>query len=410
MRTIHALVLVSIPMLVACAAAPIRVAKPTPATLSASCENIDADATFVTYNATIAPGMSRQATPRVPAVAEAVRDTSYDVMCVQEAYTEHAERAVIEASGLPHDRVFTTDTAGWLETGRDRCAADAVSGIRQCVERACADVHPEETTKCAADRCMPSLVSLFLFHRSCLNCLIASAGKSLDDIVGTCVQGSGASRLYGGRNGMILLSKHPLRDLKAVRLPSSGVNRAALIATVDFPDGKSVRVACTQLSAPVASGPSHPNYDDWTDEQQAQASLVFAALKESAGTLPTVIMGDMGFSIGSAATAVLEQDTWRTFSANGYWSPAMHVEPSMCTICRGNTVTKAKEYGFLTDHVMFRVADMSRFGPVCADAVFSDEVRLQGYFGKEIVGHRSGHFGLRVRAVFPDPDPDPDSE
>jgi hypothetical protein len=203
---------------------------------------------------------------------------------------------------------------------------------------------------------------------------------------------------------MMLLSKHPMRDKQEVRLPSSGINRVALLATVDLPSGKSVRVACTQLSTPIATGPTHPSFDDWTDEQQAQAKLVLDALKKSAAGLPTVVMGDLGFSIGSLTVNELEQDTWRPFAANGYWSPAMHVEPPMCTACKGNTVGGNTEHAYLTDHLMFRVADEHRFGPVCADTVFTDKPKIIGYFGKEVPSHRSGHFGLRVRAIFPPPE------
>lgn len=410
MRPLHLLVL-SACLFAGCATVPIRVAKPTQTdALRSSCEDIAADATFVTYNATIAPGIARQATPRIPYVAEAIGEAEYDVMCVQEAYSEHARLAISDASGLDAAQVFTADTKGVGETGTDRCDADDVSGIRECVEKKCAGEHSEETTKCAISKCKSSLIGLFLFNGSCLNCLAASAGKSIEGIVDTCVMGTGASRLYEGRNGMMLLSKHPMRDRTTVNLPSSGVNRVALLATVDLPSGKSVRVACTQLSTSMSTGPTHPEFDSWAEEQAAQASLVLAEMAKVPADLSRVVMGDLGFSIGSPAVVMIEQDTWRPFEAAGYWSPAMHVEPPMCTGCRGNTVGAYKEYAFLVDHVMFRVADAERFGPVCADTVFADKIRIQGYFGKEIPSHRSAHYGLRVRAIFPPTEPEKDTK
>jgi endonuclease/exonuclease/phosphatase family metal-dependent hydrolase len=388
-----------------CASAPpLRVTQPTEETVVPSCADKAVDATFITYNVNIAPGVSRQASPRIPYVAEAIKGMSYDALCVQEAYSEHAKLAIADASGLDAEHVYASDTRGRNESAKDRCDADDVSGLRECVERRCAGVHPEETTKCAVDKCKSSLVGLFLFDSECLNCLVASVGKPLEGIIETCVNGSGSSRIYEGRNGMMLLSPHPMRDKVAIELPSSGVNRVALFATVDLPSGKSVRVGCTQLSMPVASGPTWGDFSDWTAEQSAQAKLVIAELAKTPPQTPLVLMGDMQFSIASPAASQYFDQVWTTFAAAKYWSPAMHVQPPMCTTCPGNAVAAAK-HGFLTDHVLFRYDRPVGPVPICADTLAMDKRKMVGYFGRNLTSEPSSHGALRVGASFPDPVP-----
>lgn len=371
--------------------------------LPVECDPDDDDTfTAVTYNVSVAPGVIPQATPRIPHVAEAVSDIEFDAICIQEAWPSEATDAIVSALELPKENVFTADTSGRNDSGGNKCTRREVRPMLACVRKNCSHVHPEETTKCAMKRCRGTALGMYLFARECLNCLIASVGKSADEIYKTCVRGGGASRVYGGNNGMILASKYPLTNRTVVHLPASGANRVALVADAVLPDGSMVHLGCTQLSSPAVTSPTHPDFYDWEDEQIAQFNMVDRAILKSDSGAPIILMGDFGFSVGKPDTKLYSAniETWQHIERLGWWSPTMHTEGMMCNKCAGNNLLKSSK-NWHTSHVLIRKTDKDpKIEPVCADRQAMHKKRIKGYFGKEILTNISYSYAIRVMFSF----------
>ena len=353
--------------------------------------------TAATYNVGIAPGVTKQATPRIPHVAEVIAQTEFDAMCIQESWPQASTDAILRSLDLPEEQIFITETTGRNNNAGDRCSADAIQGILECARNKCSKVHPEETTRCAAKRCKSNALGLYIFHSGCLRCIIASAGLSADGIYQRCVQGKGGSRMHGGRNGLILASKYPLVNRKVVQLPSSMVNRVALIADAELPSGKRVRLACTNFSENSMIGPTHPRFSSWEDEQMAQFDAVQKIITKYDDGTPVLMMGDMGFSVGTSATLrTVNLETWKHISRNGWQSPAMHTGRHICTKCGDNHHNSADK-NFLRTHILVRSQDSAlRAVPQCITRFGQHERRIEGYFGKHVVTHPSPTYGLKV--------------
>lgn len=371
--------------------------------LPVECDPDDDDTfTAVTYNVSIAPGVIPQATPRIPHAAEAASDIEFDAICIQEAWSSKATDAIVSALELPEENVFTADTSGRNDTGMNKCTKREVRPMFSCVRKKCPNVHPEETTKCAMQKCQGPALGMYLFARECLNCLVASVGKSTNEIYKTCVRGNGASRAYGGNNGLILASKYPLTNRTVVHLPSSGVNRVALVADAVLPDGSMVHLGCTQLSGPAVTSPTHPDFEDWEDEQIAQFNMVDRALLKSDSGAPIILMGEFGFSIGKpeAKLYTINIETWQHIERLGWWSPAMHTEGMMCNKCAGNNLHGSSK-NWQTSHVLIRKTDKDpNIKPVCADRQVMHKKQIRGYFGKEIITNISNSYAIRVMFDF----------
>ena len=171
----------------------------------------------VTFNAGLAPGIVSMATPRIQPTAEAIGEMrGAGLICLQEIWTREAKEAVIEALDLPPENVYYVDTTGvgTLErSGWDTCLPEEIGPIVRCAERNCAGVNDEDETICALEMCRDELVDLYRARGyECLNCLTASVGKPASEIEDACVNRTGASRAYDGQNGVMLISRWPLKD------------------------------------------------------------------------------------------------------------------------------------------------------------------------------------------------------
>jgi endonuclease/exonuclease/phosphatase family metal-dependent hydrolase len=368
-----------------------------------TCETTQAPLTAITWNVAMAPGMNPLYRPRQALLADAIRSTPFDLLCVQEAWLAEDKRVIAEASGLPERNVFSIDTTGLAEDEEDGCDTSEIEGVLDCAKKECANGPPEDTTLCALGQCKMALGLLFLHDRHCMNCLAAMVGRSADDITKVCAEGS-ASRIYDGQNGVMLLSRWPLYDREVVFLPSSNANRPALLARVHVPGvPEPLEVACTHISSPQSIPPSHSGYPDWLAEQRAQTHVLLDRLAQRAGTRPTLFLGDANFG---AARGTEIGDYYRPayddVIAAGYYDPAGETDPPICSVCGDNNVRGAPgPPGFLFDHVFFRdPAGGATLLPLCADRLLDRPVAAVGFDGSPIETDLSDHYAIRVKFGF----------
>lgn len=387
----------------ACAAPRVQLMNPIPSVRAAD----RSDLRVLTFNAGLAPGLVRYSSQRQPLVAREVAGAGADIVCLQEVWTDEARDAVVAALGLPPENVLYTDTAGQNESARDYCGRGDLDDMLSCVRSRCSDEAPEDVTLCASRECVEEGTILYLRSRSCLNCVVASVGKSLAEIVRSCGRPPGVSRVYGGNNGVILASRWPLLDKQVLPLPSSGANRVALLAGIEVPGKGRVEVACTHLSAKARVSPTNPQFGDWTEEQQTQLRLISERLAQRSASLPRLLMGDLNFGQPNAIIGVsaLMWSTWRLAADLGFVSPGEYADPPFCSWCSFNTLIGGGD-NHLIDHVLvqnpaesavpFAAIGRTVVKPVCAYPVFRESVELSGRHRRPAAANLSDHFGVVV--------------
>jgi len=379
----------------------ITVRPPPYGLMPATCEAAPSDIDAVTFNAGLGPGIVGHSSPRAPHVIDAVAATNFDVMCLQEVWTDGDRDAIIARLGLPPENVAFVRTTGIGETGEDRCSGSDIDSLEACTAKKCADVPEEEVTGCALSNCRSALTGIFLGNRECLNCLAAMSGHSSATIRRVCTT-RGASRIYGGRNGVILASRWPLHDKEAMVLPASNANRVALFARVDVPGKGSVELACTHLSSDQEVSPYHSGYDSWDEEKDAQLIMISRRLNERAAGRPQLFVGDHNFG-GSSDPSIEDEAGWVWYHAHelGFNDPAAYAVPRLCSICSGNAYVGRRPRSKLIDHALLRdPPGGDELTPVCAERMFDRPVTVTGYRGEALTTNLSDHYGIRVKFRF----------
>lgn len=363
-----------------------------------ACESAPADLDVVTYNTGLGPGIVSYASARAPHVIDAVASTPFDVLCLQEVWTDGDRDAIIARLGLPPENVAFVRTAGLGETGEDRCSDGDLDRLSACTAERCRGVPEEDLTMCALSRCESALRGIFFRNRECLNCLAAMSGHSEASIRRHCTT-RGMSRIYGGRNGIILASRWPLLDKEAIMLPTSNANRVAILARVDVPGRGEVELACTHLSSSQAIPPYHSGYDDWDEEKAAQLEIVSRRLAERAAGRPQFFIGDHNFGGGDGAS-IEDESGWVWYRAHelGFSDPAAYVTPRLCSICSGNTFVGTRPRSKLIDHVLLRDPPGGiAVEPTCGERMYEGTVTVPGYEGSPVSTSLSDHYGIRMK-------------
>lgn len=360
----------------------------------------------VTFNAGLAPGVVPMATPRIQPVADAlVEMRGAGLICLQEIWTHEAKEAVVEALDLPPENVYYVDTTGvgTLErSGWDMCSPDEIGPVARCAERNCADVNDEDKTICALEMCHSELVDLYRARGyECLNCLTALVGKPISEIEDICVNRTGASRAFDGQNGVMLISRWPLKDPEYLILRSSVANRVAIFARLEI-DGvdEPIEVACTHLSTWNELPPSHPDFSDWDQEMIAQVDEISKRLAERAGDRPQIFLGDMnaGPARSDWAVSAAASKVWKRILQLGFRSPVAEAKHPFCTTCRGNTLRGDSTNSYIIDHVLVRdPAGGTELEPVCAHPALDEPVMIEDYDGQPVVTNLSDHDGVVVK-------------
>jgi endonuclease/exonuclease/phosphatase family metal-dependent hydrolase len=368
-----------------------------------SCEKTQAPLTAITWNVALAPGMNILYKPRIPAVVQAVKTQKFDVMCIQESWLAEDKKAIIAASGLPPENVFTHDTSGLAEDEADTCTDSNLELLLACAKASCGNRPPEDDTICALEECGTPLKLIYASNKRCMNCLAAMAGRPASDIISTCSNGS-ASRVFHGQNGLILLSRWPLHDKEIIELPSSNANRPALIARVNVPGmSEPIEVACTHLSSPQRVPPFHSGAATWEIEQQMQQRVVVDRLAERAKGRPSLFLGDMNY-------CAKDGDTIRGYSESacadaktfGFNDPAAEAQPPFCSVCGDNTVRGSPgDVGLLFDHVLYRDPEGgATLEPICTDRLQDQLVTVTDHRGQQVRTNISDHYAVRVKFGF----------
>lgn len=365
----------------------------------------------MTWNVGLAPGVVPYATPRIRPVAEEMaKFRDIGVTCLQEVWTQEARDAIVASMALPEDQIYYVDTRGQGDDLKDTnvCSPSQLEPLVDCAREACGDLPEEEHARCALDACNGEIVSLYIRGGSdCLNCLVSSVGNSIDETMTSCTTpGQGVSHSYDGQNGVMLISRWPLKNRESILLPSSIANRAALFATIELEGREPLEVACTHASTWNLLPPSHREpdgrkmFDDWDDEMITQMEIISKKLASRAQGRPQLFLGDM--NAGPTVAHDIREDmpkVWRRIRSLGFSSPAAQAEDPICSMCQGNSLRDPSSRSKLIDHVLMRdPVGGSELTPLCTRPVFDEGHKryFPGPGGSLMEEHLSDHYGVTV--------------
>lgn len=333
--------------------------------------------TLLSFNTGLAYDAVALAEGRKPAIIEALQSEDADVICLQEVWTAQdvEEFKAALADAYPHAFHHRTEDASGRSVG---CGIFSTLKLSGCVKDKC-DPQGISAEECVQEQCKGEYDAL---GEECQLCLAANTTSPT-----WCALWPGARQFaWGGRNGLLMLSKSPLSDPQHTQFDSLLVRRSALSATVG---GR--RIHCTHLSSDldVVPYPEGRNMTSWIEELTTQVDVIDGL---NPADECSVLLGDLNMGPATDSLQAEVGDAWDKLVATGY---AEDWTERPCTWCAENDLTDGQG-AMQLDHIMSRGCDLQGAtygraldGPVSVtEDRASHETRL------------SDHYGVRATLTF----------
>jgi endonuclease/exonuclease/phosphatase family metal-dependent hydrolase len=300
---------------------------------------------LLTFNAGLARGYLGLVDERREAMGRALAQTPADVVCLQEVWDPADVAALIAATADAYPYAHWADTTEDESGGAAACEEAELGPLGVCMFTRCASAT--DVAACAVDQCRPELAAT---SPRCQQCLVANLEKPLAEILATCAQGSG-ERLYGGANGVLLLSRLPLRDAGHDVLDSFLIRNVALHAEVAAA-GAPLRVMCTHLASRLPGIQYDGAHGSYEGENRAQVLELLAIIEGGDPAVPVALLGDL--NTGPAAPGITADwpAHYELFLQAGLRAPYLEVPAPRCTWCASNRHVDDGGAEKIIDHVL----------------------------------------------------------
>lgn len=363
---------------------------------------------LATFNTGLAVGYVDWATARLPLIADAVAALDADVLCLQEIWRPEDVDAIVAAAGdaFPYSYFELTEEdaadGGVADGGAEEPACDEAetASLGGCATENCGDVAPENLAGCVLDYCGEEFSSV---SSGCSGCLIANLGLTIEEILGICSGGGGGTMAYGGRNGLLLLSRLPIASEEYLLLDSFLNRRIVLHARIEAGGAAGeVDVFCTHLTANLESPEYAGDYGSWEDERAAQIAAALAWIEEVKGDAGRVaLLGDMNCGPDTANVDPEYPENYALFAGHGLAAPYIDDPGHACTWCLDNPLVGADTGGgsSVIDHVLLEGWPAGT--AFAAERILDGEVTVGGG-GEPVATRLSDHYGARVGISVPE--------
>ncbi len=312
---------------------------------------------------------------RRAAIGPAIATMDSDVVCLQEVWLESDKDAIVAAtrSRFPYVARSRHDLNSAITSEIDPmcdvpaapttppCSSAALrSGLEdglRCITTNCSTMPGNEagqttSTQCATSTCIGQVGALITSPDPdalrCYGCLASALPtESFSSIRTLCETNPAAGLAFGGQNGVMILSKHPLSNIETIVVPGTWNRRVITRATATLPNARTVTVFCNHLTPQFDStafpytgryGCGRVGREGWANEQLAQARRLVQWVTQTGGSGPVVVAGDFNsgpMSSGVVAEAVETYDYLRTqltLAVPSNYTP-------VCTFCGANFLT-----------------------------------------------------------------------
>ncbi|MBI5610301.1 MAG: endonuclease/exonuclease/phosphatase family protein [Deltaproteobacteria bacterium] len=350
---------------------------------------------FATYNTGLAYNFVGYAKERRQLLANAIADADADVLCLQEVWLDDDVTLITQTAKTAFPHSYSVKTSDQGVGGPAACTETDATALKGCVEANCSTVT-DSLADCALSNCSKEYEAA---SPTCKTCLASNIGlNSIGDIFQACALGS-ASYAFGGRNGVVLLSKTPLEGTEMLEFESFLNKRVVLHATTHAPSSLGsgaprTHVFCTHLTAGLGSVAYSGKFGGWEQEQAKQIDQLIAWAKQKAGGERAVILGDMNCGPDVAGTDIKAEfgNNFKKYLDAGLQAPYLAAAKPLCTWCAENPlVTDGNNH--VIDHILLlapwpgaTVQTRRLF-----DAAASVDVK-----GKPLSVRLSDHYGAQV--------------
>lgn len=337
------------------------------------------------YNVGLAGSFVANEAARRPAILQALAAYDTDVLCVSEAWFKADKEAIANAvkARLPYAASFETDLATPIADRKDAngtlqpapttppCtgtyATDLEAGI-ECLKQNCSTVPGSLTgkvtsTDCAKDSCTGTAASLlFAQDKRCYGCFAAVLpSATLAEMKTECETEVNGGLFAKGQNGLMILSRYPLKNVEQLVLPGTWIRRTVLKATTTLPNGAEVDAYCNHLTPYFADTTFYPytgqfgagDTNGWIGEQVLQTKQLISFVDAKSAGRKTLVMGDMNATaedrangIGDAELGAYGLPTLALL--DGKFTRAVPADYTpKCTFCVANQNTSGEENSWL---------------------------------------------------------------
>jgi endonuclease/exonuclease/phosphatase family metal-dependent hydrolase len=217
---------------------------------------------------------------------------------------------------------------------------------------------------------------------------------------------------FQGQNGVMILSRHPLKNVDELVIPGTWNRRTILGATAELPNGAELDVYCNHLtpifeSFPLNFFPYTGVYGDgttgptaWQAEQELQAEKLIKYVTETSADRPAVILGDLNAGHAYPAQDIVAEGEATLDLLELVFAPAYTTDYApLCTFCSTNPVTNPEndpdETSVWIDHIL--LDKLPAASVVSSERVYDEDVVPVGNQTVPL----SDHFGMRSVITVP---------
>lgn len=404
-------------------------------------EEVIVDAFNVALAGAFIPYESERRQPIVDAIS--VHDA--DVLCLQEVWTQADKERIRDAAvgSFPYSALFENDLDTPIDDPTDQqgeippapttvpCPDEFFDGeeltIKEqmdvaidCVRDNCSTIEGSDegrttSAACASSACSiavaPLLFGIDPQHQRCYACVVPQLPTAtFAEMRAACPTVVNQDLAFGGQNGVMILSRHPLKNTENWVVPGTWNRRSILKATVELPNGAELDTYCNHLTPIFTVPPNSINtfpytgqYGEgmtgpggWQAEQELQAQKLIDYVASRSSNRPAVILGDMnaGLAFPDDDIAGEGEETFNLLAAA--YTPAYTTDYTpLCTFCSSNPVTET-EASVWIDHIF--LYNLPQSAVTSTARIFDEDVvPVEG----DMLVPLSDHFGMRSVIVVP---------
>lgn len=411
----------------------------SPGTPDRDPEEVTVDA----FNVALAGSFIPYEAERRQPIADAIAAHDADILCLQEVWTQEDKELIRDtaADAFPHFAFFendldtvvddptdqqgqippapTTPPCPDLIVGSDELSLEEqMNAAVDCVRDNCSTIPDSDegmttSAACASSSCVGAIAGLLFgedpMHQRCYACIVPQLPTAtFGEIRGSCPTVVNQDLAFGGQNGVMILSRHPIKSAEEWVMPGTWNRRTILRATVELPNGAELDTYCNHLTpifsaATINTFPYTGQYGEgmkgpegWQAEQELQAEKLIDYVASKSAGRPAVILGDFnaGLSFPEQDIVGEGEDTFNIL-ASAYEAAYTSDYSPLCTFCTSNQVTDTESSVWI-DHIFLNGLPQSA---VIETARIFDEdvVPVEGGMTVPL----SDHFGMRSVIVVP---------
>ena len=393
--------------------------------------------TVDTFNVALAGAFIPFEEERRQPIADAIAEHDADVLCLQEVWTQ-ADKELLRdtsATNYPYVAFFENDLDTELDDPTDQdgnippapttvpcpdvevqpgvTIEDQMNLAVDCVSDNCSTIPGSEdgrttSAECAGDSCTAAVAPLLLGsadQQRCYACIVTQLPTStFATIRESCATVVNQDLAFDGQNGVMLLSKYPLKNSAEWVIPGTWNRRTILSATVELPGGGEFDTYCNHLTPifddftfPYTGQYGEGNTDaaGWQAEQELQAEKLIAHVEATSGERPAVILGDLNAGLAFPSENIVgEGEPTFELLADAYTPAYTEDYTPQCTFCSENPVTDTESDVWI-DHILLHELDASTITET--ERIFDEDVvPVEG-----MMVPLSDHFGIRTVLTLP---------